>query len=113
MKLFKIVGLLFFIFFSTYASAWNLGVKHIKALRFQKNGNIEFSLFESGARGESFTCAGSNTWFRINNCSTNDSVCVSAVDRMSKLLTSAALARKPVYLEREGCTVTEVAIRGY
>ena len=111
---------------STTASAWNLDAKYVNALRFEKDGTIEFTLFESGIGDSEFLCdltppPGSSgpQWFRISSCAIGrgkgnksaGSTCLSSVDRMAEMLLRAKLEGVPVHVQRELCEVTEIALK--
>ena len=62
---------------TTSAFAFNLGARYVNALRFQKDGTIQFTLFDSGTSGDEFICdpsiptvpvEGGGQWFVISSC---------------------------------------------
>lgn len=97
------------------AWAWNLDAKHINALRLEKSGQISFTLFASGTGGNEFLCGAAGAsraqWFFITPCGSTNAQCIAAVNRMSNTLLEAKMARKAVHVQREGCNVTEVALK--
>lgn len=99
--------------FTTSASAWNLSARGINALSFDKSGKILFTLFDSGMSGPEFLCGtvANRQWFFISACSTADSACLASVNRMASMLLSAKLAGKQVHVQRNGCEVTETALK--
>jgi hypothetical protein len=113
---------------STSAFAWNLEAKYVNALRFQKDGTIQFTLFDSGTSGPEFICdpsiptvpvEGGGQWFVIHSCDVGQgqgnnsasSACLSSVDRMAEMLLKAKLQGAPVHVTRDLCTVTETALK--
>ncbi|MGB5708148.1 MAG: hypothetical protein WBM41_15110 [Arenicellales bacterium] len=115
---------------STAAFSWNLGAKNINALRFEKDGTILFTLFESGNTGPEYICDitldfgdRGKQWFQISPCDIgkgkgNKSAspsCLSSVDRMAEMLLKAKLEGVPVHVTRETnpdrCGVTETALK--
>ncbi len=93
--------------------AWNLSAMNINALRFQKDGRIQFTLFDSGASGTEFECGtGSRRqWFYVSECSGSNAQCLASANRIASMLLSAKLAGKKVHVQRSGCEVTEVALK--
>ena len=115
---------------SASAFAWNLNARHINALRFEKDGTILFTLFDSGVSGPEFICDETldfgdrgKQWFQISSCdigkgkgnNSASSTCLSSVDRMAEMLLKAKLEGVPVHVTREtdpdGCGVTETALK--
>ena len=97
----------------TSVFAWNLKPMHVNALRFEKSGQILFTLFDAGLSGDEFRCStrGGGQWFSIPSCSSSDSVCISAANRMGAMLMTAKLSSVAVHVHRESCVVTEVALK--
>jgi hypothetical protein len=110
------------------AFAWNLEARYVNALRFQKDGTIQFTLFESGTSGGEFICdpsiptvpvEGGGQWFVISACDTGHGkgnhsaspACLSTVDRMAEMLLEAKTAGIPVHVTRDLCSVTETALK--
>ncbi len=93
------------------AVAWNLGAKEVDVVRVEKSGKVSFTLRELGDGNQVFSCEADTSWFYISPCSSDDPVCVAAVDRMASTLVAARLAGEPVSVERANCAVTEVALR--
>ena len=93
--------------------AWNLGAKGINALRFEKSGRIYFTLFNKGMSGAEFLCGtgARKQWFFVNACGATDSACLASVNRMASMLLSAKLAGKLIHVQRNGCEVTETALK--
>lgn len=115
---------------ATTSFAWNLGARYVNALRFEKDGTILFTLFESGLGGPEYICDAAlppgdrgGQWFQISPCNIGQgngnesasSTCLSSVDRMGEMLLKAKLERVPVHVTREQdpdrCGVTEVALK--
>lgn len=99
---------------SGMALAWNLDAKYLNALRYQKDGTIYFTLFESGDSGSEFQCKSSGTnrqWFKISACDSETSQCLEAVNRMASTLLAAKLSGKRVHVQRNQCEVSEVALK--
>jgi hypothetical protein len=111
---------------SISAFAWNLDERYVNALRFQKDGTIQFTLFDSGTDGDEFICnpdiptvpvEGGGQWFVIASCGHDDgnnaavSNCLSSVDRMAEMLLKAKLEGVPVHVTRNLCAVTETALK--
>ena len=115
---------------ATTSFAWNLGAKYVNALRFEKDGTILFTLFDSGLGGPEYICDitlppadRGGQWFQISPCDVGQgkgnesasSTCLSSVDRMAELLLKAKLERVSVHVTREvnpdRCGVTEVALK--
>ena len=109
---------------STSAFAFNLGARYVNALRFQKDGTIQFTLFDSGTDGDEFICdpdiptvpvEGGGQWFVIASCGQGSSSavsnCLSSVDRMAEMLLKAKLEGVPVHVTRDLCAVTETALK--
>ena len=115
---------------ATTSLAWNLGAKHVNALRFEKDGTILFTMFDTGTGGPEYICDESlpggdrgGQWFQISSCSIgkgkgNNSAsasCLSSVDRMAEMLLRAKIEGIPVHVTREQypdrCGVTEVALK--
>jgi len=115
---------------ATSTFAWNLGAKYVNALRFEKDGTILFTMFDTGTSGPEYECDASlppgdrgNLWFQISSCSIgkgkgNSSAspsCLSSVDRMAEMLLRAKIEGIPVHVTREKnpdrCGVTEVALK--
>jgi len=115
---------------ATTSLAWNLGAKYVNALRFEKDGTILFTMFETGTSGPEYVCdisipAGDRGkhWFQISSCSIGNgkgnnsasSSCLSSVDRMAEMLLRAKIEGIPVHVTREKnpdrCGVTEVALK--
>jgi hypothetical protein len=111
---------------STSAFAWNLDERYVNALRFQNDGTIQFTLFDSGVAGPEFICdpdiptvpvEGGGQWFVINSCdhrqgnSSAVSNCLASVDRMAEMLLKAKLEGVPVHVTRDRCAVTETALK--
>lgn len=113
-KMFLCSAFLFSLLAGT-AMAWNLPAKQVNALSFMKNGTIRFTLLEPGASNGEFICSGSNNvWFRIAACTDKDTDtagCLASVERMGSMLLAAKLAGRPVHVQRNGCRVTEVAMK--
>lgn len=93
------------------ALSWNLGARHINALRYEKSGRILFTLFDSGTSGAELQCQTNNQWFVISACPSNDAGCIASVNRMGSALLAAKLGGRPVHVQRSGCEVTEVALK--
>mgnify|MGYP000421190609 CR=1 FL=1 len=95
------------------AFAWNLGAKRVNAMEFKRSGEVRFTLFDSGSSGDEFMCGTGRRgqWFEIEACSSNDSQCLSATNRMSSMLLSAKLAAKKVHIHRAACVVSGVALK--
>jgi hypothetical protein len=102
---------LFIVLEASIAQAWNLNARYVNALRFDKNGQIFFTLFESGQSGSEFKCQGNQQWFQISACSANDQACIESVNRMASMLLAAKLAGRPVHVQRTNCLVTEIALK--
>lgn len=116
---------------STQALAWNLSARNINALRFEKDGTILFTLFDSGTSGPEFICDEfrnpgdrGGQWFQITSCNKGkggqnnsaSNTCLSSVDRMAEMLLKAKLEGVPVHVTRTtdpapGCEVTETALK--
>ena len=115
---------------STSAFAWNLGARYVNALRFEKDGTILFTLFDSGISGPEYLCditlpSGDRgkQWFQISSCDIGQgkgnksasSTCISSVDRMAEMLLKAKLEGVPIHVTRETnpdrCGVTETALK--
>jgi hypothetical protein len=115
---------------STSAFAWNLSARYVNALRFEKDGTILFTLFESGTSGPEYICDVTlpfgdrgKQWFQISPCDVGQgkgnnsasSTCLSSVDRMAEMLLKAKLEGVPVHVTRETgpdrCGVTETALK--
>ena len=115
---------------STSAFAWNLGARNVNALRFEKDGTILFTLFDSGTSGPEYICditlpSGDRgkVWFQISSCDIGQgkgnksasSTCISSVDRMAEMLLKAKLGGVPIHVTRETnpdrCGVTETALK--
>jgi hypothetical protein len=115
---------------TTNAFAWNLGARYVNALRFEKDGTILFTLFESGTSGPEYICDVTlppadrgGQWFQISPCSIGNGEgnksaspsCLASVDRMAEMLLEAKLDGVPVHVTREKdpdrCGVTEVALK--
>ncbi|MDC8003756.1 hypothetical protein POV27_06820 [Aureisphaera galaxeae] len=92
---------------------WNLPAKNINALRFLKNGEIHFTLFNEGNSGAEFRCSSARRgqWFVITPCDPNDNNCRAAVEKMGNMLLSAKLAGKKVHVQRSACECTEIALK--
>lgn len=93
---------------------WNLGAKVISALSFNKNGRIEFTLFEEGSSGEEFKCSPGSAreqWFYITACSAGDTACLASVNRMASMLLAAKLSGRAVHVQRNNCEVTDVNLK--
>ncbi|MGA1876452.1 MAG: hypothetical protein ACMUIA_12675 [bacterium] len=110
-KLWIFLLTLFLVVLANQAQAWNLKAMHINALRFEKDGEIHFTLFETGTGGNEFLCQGTSPWFVIKGCSSNNNDCISSLNRMGSMLLGAKLSGKPVHIQRSGCEVTEVALK--
>jgi hypothetical protein len=95
------------------ARAWNLDAKHINALEFFRDGRITFTLFDAGASGPEFRCAGGVQWFFVRACGTGVTAaeCLASVQRMGSMLLAAKLSGKQVFVERSACEVTRVALK--
>ena len=98
---------------SDAALAWNLDAKNVNALRFEKSGRIQFTLFTQGTAGSEFFCktGAARQWFVISPCVASDTQCVAASNRMASMLLSAKLAGTAVHVQRSACAVTEVALK--
>lgn len=115
---------------ATSAYGWNLSAKYVNALRFEKDGTILFTLFDSGPSGPEYICDVSlpfgdrgRQWFQISPCDIGQGkgnksaspTCLSSVDRMAEMLLKAKLEGVPVHVTREQnpdrCGVTEVALK--
>jgi len=115
---------------ATTSLAWNLGAKYVNALRFEKDGTILFTMFDTGTSGPEYVCDESlpggdrgKVWFQISSCSIGNgkdnnsasSSCLSSVDRMAEMLLRAKVEGIPVHVTREinpdRCGVTEVALK--
>jgi len=115
---------------ATTSLAWNLGAKYVNALRFEKDGTILFTMFNTGTGGPEYVCDESipagdrgKHWFQISSCSIGNgkgnnsasSSCLSSVDRMAEMLLRAKIEGIPVHVTRETgparCGVTEVALK--
>lgn len=115
---------------STSVFAWNLGAKYINALRFEKDGTIQFTLFNAGTFGPEFICdpsiptvpvEGGGQWFVISSCDIGKGkgkgnksaspTCLSSVDRISGMLLKAKIQGIPVHVQRDLCKVTETALK--
>lgn len=113
---------------STSVYAWNLGARYVNALRFEKDGTIQFTLFESGMSGPEFICdpslptvpvEGGGQWFVISSCDVGHgegnksagATCISSVERMADMLLRAKLGHAPVHVTRDLCAVTETALK--
>jgi len=116
---------------SMAAFAWNLEpARYVNALRFEKDGTILFTLFNSGPSGPEYICDVSlpfgdrgKQWFQISSCdigrgrgnNSASSTCLSSVDRMAEMLLKAKVEGVPVLVTREldppRCGVTEVALK--
>ncbi len=124
----KITLIFVLIISSTSALAWNLGAKYVNALRFEKDGTIQFTLFASGTGGPEFICdpslptvpvEGGGQWFVISSCDIGNgkgnesasSTCISSVDRMAEMLLKAKLEGVPVHVTRDLCAVSETALK--
>lgn len=125
---FSTVLSIFILVSSTSAFAWNLNARYVNALRFEKDGTIQFTLFESGTGGPEFICddsiptfpvEGGGQWFVISSCDTGQgkgnksasSTCISSVDRMAEMLLKAKLEGVRVHVTRDLCEVTETALK--
>ena len=93
------------------AQAWNLDAKYVNALRFEKSGEIVFTLFANGQNGDEFKCQTTRQWFEISACGANDQACVESVNRMASMLLAAKMAGRPVHVQRSNCLVTETALK--
>ena len=95
------------------AKAWNFGPHYVNALRFDTNGEIHFTLFESGQSGAEIRCSSGSggQWFVVSACSANNANCVSGVDRMASMLLDAKVVGKKIFVQRSNCMVTEVALK--
>ena len=113
---------------TTSAFAFNLGARYLNALRFQKDGTIQFTLFDSGTSGDEFICdpsiptvpvEGGGQWFVISSCDIGNGkgnksaspTCLTSVDRMAEMLLKAKLTGVPVHVTRNLCAVTETALK--
>lgn len=116
---------------ATSVFAWNLGARNVNALRFEKDGTILFTLFESGTSGPEFICDEflplgdkGGQWFQITSCDKGkgehnksaSNTCLSSVDRMAEMLLKAKSAGIPVHVTRKtdptlGCEVSETALK--
>lgn len=113
---------------SNSAFAWNLGARYINALRFEMDGTIQFTLFDSGTNVPEFICddsiptvpvEGGGQWFVIKSCSIGKGkgnksaspACLSSVDRMAEMLLQAKFDGVPVHVQRNLCAVTETALK--
>jgi hypothetical protein len=114
----------------TTSLAWNLGARYVNALRFEKDGTILFTLFDTGTSGPEYICDVTlppadrgGQWFQISSCSIGNgkgnnsasSTCLASVDRMAEMLLKAKVEGIPVHVTRETspdrCGVTEVALK--
>ncbi len=115
------------------AIAWNLEAMQINALKFKKDGTIQFTLFEPGSSNEFLCSAGpvdspgsGSQWFMIPACQRqirgekagrtfvfpeDFDKCSASVERMASMLLAAKLAGRPVHVQRNGCRVSEVAMK--
>jgi hypothetical protein len=113
---------------SVAAFGWNLEAKYVNALRFERNGAIQFTLFDDVTEGTEIQCdpdvptvpvEGGGQWFVIKSCNIgkgkgNKSAspsCLSSVERMADMLLQAKLEGIPVHVERDVCVVTETALK--
>jgi len=108
--------------FSLQGYSWNLGPENINALRFIKNGTIYFTLVDEEEDGGEYFCNADlpdGQWLFITKCGKgkgngNKSAspsCIASVDRMASMLLEAQTSGLSVYVEVEGCKVTEVALK--
>lgn len=96
---------------ATIAHAWNFGAKHLSVVSLHSDGKVRFALFEEGQSGAEVQCQENSVWFTLQSCRANDAQCIAATSRMTSLLLTAEATRTPIYVQRDGCTVTEVAKR--
>lgn len=96
---------------ASIAQAWNLNAMYVNALRFDKNGQIFFTLFEKGQSGNEFKCQGNQQWFKISVCGANDQACIESVNRMASMLLAAKMAGRSVHVQQNNCLVTETALQ--
>lgn len=106
-----ILAVLLIALLASIAQAWNLDAKYVNALKFDKNGQIFFTLFENGQSGNEFKCQGNQQWFEISACGTNGQACVESVNRMASMLLAAKMAGRSVHVQRSNCLVTETALK--
>lgn len=98
-------------FFSELSHAWNTGGYLVNWIQYEKNGVIEFTLYDSGDSGSSFQCnAAGNVRLRIEPCGSAGAECVAAVNRMATTLLTSKVSGKPVHIQNNVCAVTQVAI---
>jgi hypothetical protein len=107
---------------------WNLEAKTVNALRFERNGTIQFTLFNEGSEGAEYICdeskptvpvEGGGQWFVIKSCKVGkgkgnksaSTSCLASVDRMAEMLLEAKLKGIPVHVQHELCVVTETALK--
>jgi hypothetical protein len=106
-----ILAALSIVLLASIAQAWNLNAMYVNALRFDKNGQIFFTLFEKGQSGNEFKCQGNQQWFKISACGANEQACIESVNRMASMLLAAKMAGRPVHVQRSNCLVTETALK--
>ena len=108
--------------FSASGMAWNEGAMYIEALQFRDDGTIRFTLLDPDPEVYEFECDPSLTrpvWFEIPSCDVgkgkgNKSAspsCLANQSRMGDMLLQAKLFSVPVHVQRDLCTVSEVALK--
>lgn len=108
--------------YSTAAMAWNTGAMFIEALQFRDDGTIRFTLLDPDPDVYEFECDPSldrPVWFEIPSCDIgqgkgNKSAspsCIANQSRMGDMLLQAKLFSVPVHVQRDFCTVSEVALK--
>lgn len=131
-RLLALVAVLAILGLAATAYAWNLRALYVNALRFEKDGTIQFTMFNSGLGGPEFLCepgAPRGQWFVIESCdpprnpyppfhplhrkhaSKASPTCQAAVDRMAEMLLESKLSGVPVHVQRDVCLVTETALK--
>ncbi len=103
------------------AWGWNLRELYIEALQFRDDGTIRFTLLDPRPDIYEFKCDvnGVSPWFQIDSCDIGNGkgnksaspTCTASVERMADMLLTAKVNRIPVHVQRDECTVREVALK--